>query len=337
MAIALFDRDYAMDKKPRVAVVGAGYWGKNLVRNFAELGALAAIVDHNDDVAQALAQQHGCNIANYDAVLNDKSIDAVVIATPAPSHFAHGLAALKAGKHVYIEKPLAMRADHAAQLVEHAHAAGVTLMVGHILRHHPAFVALEAQVAAGRIGLVRHVVATRLNLGKIHRDEGVIWDLAPHDISMVMAFLGDTPEQVICLGDDFLYPHIVDVALLRLRYAHGRSAEIRLSRISPYKEHKLTVIGENGALIFDDTQNWDNKILLRQPVLDWQNPAVSPEAGVSEVLPLPAGEPLKEECRQFLDAIATKTPTRSDGQQGLAVVLVLERAMASWKAGGTAQ
>lgn len=321
---------------PKVAVLGCGYWGRNLVRNFAELGALAAIIDNHEETANALSAQHGCRIATYEDVLADDNIGAVVIATPGPSHFMHGIAALEAGKHVYIEKPLAMQADHAATLVRRADAWGLTLMVGHILRHHPAFVALEGMVNAGEIGAVRHVVANRLNLGKIHKDEGVIWDLAPHDLSMIVTFLGNEPDEVVCLGDDFLYPGIADVAMMRLRYAGGRSAEVRLSRISPFKEHKLIVTGEAGALIFDDTQGWDAKVMLRKPGIDWSAPAVSPAMGETRLVPLPQGEPLKAECRNFLKAVAGKEKSRSDGDEGLAVTRILERAMASWRAGGKA-
>jgi UDP-2-acetamido-3-amino-2,3-dideoxy-glucuronate N-acetyltransferase len=322
---------------PRVAVIGCGYWGKNLVRNFAELGVLAALVDSHEERTAALAQKHGAQVRGFEEVLADEDIGAVVVATPGPAHIVHAMAALEAGKHVYVEKPLAMSLADARRLVERAETWGLTLMVGHILRYHAAFARLEAMASEGVIGPVRHVVSTRFNLGKILSDEDVIWSLAPHDLSMVTALLGPEPDRVHCLGEDFLRPGISDVATIRLVYGTRASAEIRLSWIAPIKEHRLTATGEKGSLIFNDVLTWPEKLVLRRPVLDWADPAVQPDPGTIEAIPLDTSEPLKAECQHFLDAVSSGTRPRTDGAEGAVVIRLIERALASLKAGGAAR
>jgi predicted dehydrogenase len=317
-----------------VAVVGCGYWGKNLVRNFAELGVLDALVDSSEARMRDLSERHGGRPASFEEVLSDDSIGAIVIATPGAAHFSQALAGLEAGKHVYVEKPFTLTAVDAETLVARAEAWGLTLMVGHILRHHMAFATLASLVAAGSIGRVRHIVSTRFNLGKILEDEDVVWALGPHDTSMVIALLGAEPLRVTCHGDCFFRPDITDVATLRLSYPDNASAEIRLSWISPYKEHKLTVWGETGVLIFDDTKPWEEKLVLRRMGLDWSNPPVNPDPGTAQPIALAADEPLKAECRNFLDSVARSTPPLTDGREGLAVTRLLERATASLAAAG---
>jgi UDP-2-acetamido-3-amino-2,3-dideoxy-glucuronate N-acetyltransferase len=323
-------------KGPRVAVVGCGYWGKNLVRNFAELGALEALVDADQERAAELAGRHGGRPMTFAEVLAAPDIAAVVLATPGPAHFAQALDALDAGKHVYVEKPLTMSVPHAEQLVARAAERGRALMVGHILRHHAAFATLAEMVRAGAIGRPRHVLSTRWNLGKILADEDVLWSLAPHDLSMVTALLGLAPEHVTCQGDAFLRPGVADMATVRLTYAAGASAEIRLNWMAPFKEHRLIVWGETGCLIFDDTKPWEEKLVLRRMALDWADPPVTPGAGTTEPVPLPPSEPLKAECRDFLAAIAEGRPPLTDGREGLAVVALLARAERSMAAGGAA-
>jgi UDP-2-acetamido-3-amino-2,3-dideoxy-glucuronate N-acetyltransferase len=322
---------------PRVAVVGCGYWGKNLVRNFAELGVLDTLVDPAQDRAGDLAAKHGGRVRNYDAVLADNSVEAVVIATPGPSHVTLAVAALESGKHVYVEKPLAMSLADSSRIAERAEALGRTLMVGHILRYHAAFVRLEEMARGGTIGPVRHIVSTRFNLGKILDDEDVIWSLAPHDLSMVTALLGREPDRVHCLGEAFLRPGITDLATIRLVYGDRASAEIRLNWIAPMKEHRLTAIGEKGSLVFNDVLPWPEKLVLRRPALDWADPAVQPDPGTIEAVPLDTSEPLKAECRHFLDAVANRIRPRSDGVEGVAITCLIERALASLAAGGAAR
>lgn len=322
---------------PRVAVIGCGYWGKNLVRNFAELGVLAAVIDHDSALASSLAERHGAPAREYNEVLADPQIGAIAIITPGPSHFALARQAFAANKHVYVEKPLAMAQSEVVALTQEAAKRRLTLMGGHILRYHAAFERLLALVQDGHIGRVRHVVSERLNLGKILADEDVIWSLAPHDLSMVLALLGRQPETVSCHGDAFLRANITDMATLRLTYAGNSSAQIRVSWMSPIKQHRLTVYGEAGMLVFDDTKPWAEKVTHFRPALDWANPAVQPALGQAIPVPIGESEPLKAECRHFLNAVADQCQPLTDGAESSAVIGLIERAQASLLAGGAAR
>lgn len=322
------------EKWPRVVVVGGGYWGRNIVRNFAELGVLAGLVDQHHDIAQQLAAKHHTKVLGFAEAIADDHVGAVAVITPSPSHFELAKQALAAGKHVYVEKPMAMSRDEVNALVHLARDQNLVLMGGHILRYHPAFAHLHALVQASEIGTVRHVVSERLNLGKILKNEDAIWALSPHDLSMVQAVMGNEPEQVICHGDAFLREGVTDRATIRLVYSGKRSAEIRLSWMSPLKQQRLTVIGEKGALMFDDTRPWTEKLTLFKPELDWADAAVQPAPGVPQFVALAEGEPLKAECQHFLDCIAMGTKPITDGEESAVVVSLIERALSSLAAGG---
>jgi UDP-2-acetamido-3-amino-2,3-dideoxy-glucuronate N-acetyltransferase len=315
----------------RVAVIGCGYWGKNLVRNFARLNALAALADHHKERTDALIAQFGGTAKSFEDILNDKSIDAMVIATPGHTHFDLGMSALKAGKHVFLEKPMTLSAAAAETLAKKADDTKRILMVGHVLHYHAAFAKLKQLAKAGALGRLRHIVSTRFNLGKILDDEDVVWALSPHDVSMIVSLLGADPVSVTAQGDSFLRKGIIDVATLRLDYAGEVSAEIRLSWMHPVKEHKLTVIGEKAMAVFDDTLAWDEKLTLYKPELDWKNPAIIPAAGAPEKIPLQQSEPLAEECAHFLHCLATGTQPVTNHVEGLAVTRIIEKASAALK------
>jgi len=313
---------------PRIAVIGCGYWGKNLVRNYAQLGALAAICDHHKELTDSLAAQFGGGVKTFEEILADKSIDAIVIATPGPTHFDLAMSALNAGKHVFIEKPMTLSAVTAEALAKKAEEQKRILMVGHVLHYHAAFAKLKELVKAGALGRIRQVISTRFNLGKILDDEDVVWALAPHDVSMIISLLGDKPLNVSAHGNSFLREGIIDAATLRLDYEDEASAEIRLSWMHPVKEHKLTVIGENAMAVFDDTQAWESKLTIYRPALDWKNPAVIPAPGTPKKISIPPSEPLREECAHFLNCIATGTQPITDQREGLAVTRIIEAASA---------
>ncbi|MBX7250079.1 MAG: Gfo/Idh/MocA family oxidoreductase [Caulobacteraceae bacterium] len=312
---------------PRVAVVGAGHWGKNLVRNFGELGALAAVVDPDLQTAQALAASQGAVARDLDAVLADPAIQAVAIAAPAPLHHRLAKAALQAGKHVFVEKPVALTLDDAADLIQTAETAGLTLMVGHLLQYHPVFLRLKAMVEAGELGRVRYIYSNRLSLGKIRREEDVLWSFAPHDISMVLALAGEEPDRVTASGACMLDEAMADSATVQLAFPSGRRAHVFVSWASPFKEQKLVVIGDDAMAVFDDTQpNWDDKLMLfRQPIV-WRDGTPTVVKGEPEPVEVPKGEPLKAECSHFLECVASGRMPRTDGAEGLRVLRVLTRA-----------
>lgn len=311
---------------PKVAVVGCGYWGKNIVRNFAELGALTAVCDANVAAAEEHARKFGVAARSFDDVLNDPACNAVAIATPAASHAEHVGAALKAGKHVFVEKPLALTVAAAKDLARTAEGAKRILMVGHLLQYHPIFLALLDMVRNGRLGTIQHVFSHRLNFGKLRTEEDVIWSFAPHDISMILAIMGEEPNHVSVETTAVLNPKICDIADLHLRFAGGATARVSVSWLNPYKEQKLVVIGSRAHAVFDDTLAWADKLTLFDHRVDMaeDQPIAVPAPGAR--VAVEQREPLREECAHFLDCIANGKKPRTDAAEGLRVLAVLESA-----------
>ncbi len=312
---------------PRVAVLGVGHWGKNLVRNFAELGALVAVVDPDVAAAAALVGTHGGAVMDLDAVLADPEINAVAIAAPAPLHHDLARRALGAGKHVFVEKPVALTLAEAEDLVAASARTGLTLMVGHLLHYHPVFEALKSLVAAGDLGRVRYIYSNRLSLGKIRREEDVLWSFAPHDISMILALAGEEPDRVSAAGACLLDDRIIDSVTVQLGFPSGCRGHIFASWASPFKEQKLVVIGDDAMAVFDDTQPlWEEKLAVwREPII-WHDGAPTVVKGEPEWIDAPRGEPLQAECAHFLDCVANGKTPRTDGVEGLGVLRVLTQA-----------
>jgi UDP-2-acetamido-3-amino-2,3-dideoxy-glucuronate N-acetyltransferase len=224
----------------KVAVIGAGYWGRNLVRNFHELGALAAVCDMNETVLAGLRTKHQ-NVAfwsDISKVLEDPTINAVAIATPAVSHFSLASRALEAGKDVFVEKPLAISVEDGEKLASMAESSGRILMVGHILRYHPAIIKLRELIRDGRLGRIQYLYSNRLNIGKIRTEENILWSFAPHDISVMLALLDEMPDSASCQGGAYLNPSIFDVTLSQFHFASGVRAHIFVSWLHPLKEQR---------------------------------------------------------------------------------------------------
>lgn len=306
-----------------VAVVGCGAWGRNLARCLAELGALAGVVDHHAGAARALGERHGCRALTLDAALADPAVAAIAIATQPARHLAVAMAALDAGRHLLVEKPLTLDLADAEALVRAARARSRVLMVGHILHYHPGFIALRRLVTEGALGRLRRIRATRLNLGAVRREESALWCLAPHDVSMVLALTGGPPESVTALADHPLGRPAADTATLRLGFAGGASAQIEVSWLHPFKEQRLVAIGTEAMAVLDDAEPWERKLVLH-PV------RVGPDGGICRGPPEPVAltpaEPLLEECRHFLACIADGTEPRTGGAEALAVMAVLAEA-----------
>ncbi|MBP9075186.1 MAG: Gfo/Idh/MocA family oxidoreductase [Caldilineaceae bacterium] len=310
-----------------VAVIGCGYWGKNLVRNFAQLGALSMVVDSTEagrETARTLAPT--VPLAADVAEVWASDIPAVVIATPAETHYAIAKAALLAGKDVYVEKPLALNYDHAAELVTLAAERSRILMVGHVLEYHPAIVALQELVRRGDLGKVRYIYSNRLSLGKIRREENILWSFAPHDIAIILRMLDAMPFQVVATGGNYIQANIADVTLTNLLFDNGVRAHIHVSWLHPFKEQRLVVIGSRKMASFDDVSK---QLVVYDQRVEWQEGEPIPVKKEGTAIPFPAHEPLRQECQAFLDAIASRQAPLTDGVSGLRVLRVIQAAQRS--------
>ena len=328
-----------------VAIVGAGGWGRNHVRNFAMLpGAeLRYVCDRSEQVRRghAAAYPNARCVAEADEALQDDAVRAVVIATDAPSHYEVARAALLAGKDVLVEKPLALSVAHARELCALADAEQQVLMVGHLLLYHPVVQALRGFIEAGELGEVLYVVTQRTNLGVVRSDENAWWSLAPHDLSVVSYLLGAEPESVAASGGVFLQKDagIEDVVFAAVRYPEGRMAHVHVSWLDPHKARRLTVVGTRKMAVFDDTSP-DQKLAIYDKGVEAPPEAVSYAEGVrvrTGDIRIPAvrmSEPLQRECAAFLDAVRTRKRPLADGRSGLAVVQALEAGSRSLAEGG---
>lgn len=312
-----------MSMNTKVAVIGCGYWGKNLVRVFGQLGALACVCDSDPSRRAAVELPAGVPFTDrVEDVLADPAVAAVAIATPAATHDQMVRRALEAGKDVFVEKPLALCAEKGAGLVELARRQGRVLMVGHILLYHPAIVALRKLIDEGALGRVLYCYSNRLNMGLIRTEENILWSFAPHDISVLLYLLGEEPAEVDSGGQSYLTPGVVDVTLSTLKFKSGVTAHIFVSWLHPLKEQRLVVVGSEKMAVFDDTA--ERKLQLFPHRVDWAGRA--PRAVKAEAIPvdLPQAEPLKEECRHFLDCVAGRRTPLTDGHEGLRVLRVLD-------------
>ena len=307
-----------------IGLIGCGMWGRNLARNLASLDALACVADATPENASDFATAFNSQPASFDDLCQNPSLDGVVIATPAHSHAAIALPLLAAGKHVYIEKPLALSMDAATQIATAAKAHDRQVMVGHLIRYHAAFIELQKQLAAGVIGDLRHIQATRLAMGRIRNTESVLFDLCPHDLSLVLALTGASPTHISCAGASHITPGIVDILSTVLGFPGGVSAHLNTGWINPVKQHCLTVTGSTGSLVFDDTKPWDEKLTLFTDDISQDGDYFTITRQPPRALAVTEGEPLKDEMRAFIQACASGNPAPTDIEDALAVQAVLD-------------
>jgi len=325
------------------AVIGTGYWGKNLVRVFYRLpeSDLAYLCDADSSSLERVGREYpGVKLtSDYREVLGDEKVEAVAIATPAASHFELARAALLAGKHTFVEKPLTVEVAHAEQLVELAGKAGRLLMAGHLLIYHPAVEMLKRMVDGDELGRIYYIYAQRVNLGVVRRDENALWSLAPHDVSIILHLLGKGPAEVSARGGCYIRSGIEDVVFMVMRFASGEIAHVQLSWLDPHKERKITVVGNRKMVVFDDMQGSEKIKVFDKGV----NPSgeyfsytdlLSLREGDILIPQLKMEEPLMLECSHFLACAANGGECRSSGLEGLAVVRVLDAAGRSLAGGG---
>lgn len=314
-----------------IAVIGAGYWGVNLVRVFAELGALAAVCDAQEDRLAALAGPYPSVARTTRAldIFSDPAITGVVIATPAATHYRLAREALLAGKDVFVEKPLALKVAEGEELVRLAHAQQRLLMVGHLLEYHPAVVALKALVDSGALGKIEYLYSHRLNLGKFRNEENILWSFAPHDLSVIRVLLQEMPTEVSAHAATYLREGVADVTVTNLSFASGARAHIFVSWLHPYKEQRLVVVGDRKMAVFNDMAPEGQKLLLYSHRIDWVDRMPVPKREDAEAVPVEATEPLQLECRHFLECIESRALPRTHGESGLQVLRMLQAAQSS--------
>ena len=316
--------------KKNLACIGGGYWGRNLVRNFAALGALRSVCEVDAATRARLEKEYaGVRFTgSLDEIFGDPEVHCVAIATPAESHGEIVRRALHAGKDVFVEKPLCLSVTEGRELVSLAAAKGRILMVGHLLRYHPAIEKLKALVDAGDLGRLRYIYSNRLNLGRIRSEENILWSFAPHDMSVILSLVGQVPDAITAQGGNYLHEKVADATVSLLSFPSGVKAHIFVSWLHPFKEQKLVVVGDRKMAVFDDVSA-DHKLVLYSHEINWRNNM--PVAVRAEPEPVAVGteEPLRFECRHFLECVETRRTPRTDGEEGLRVLEVLERCQAA--------
>jgi predicted dehydrogenase len=323
----------------RVGVVGLGYWGPNLARNFAAIPGceLAWLCDADEAALRKLASAFPAarTTTSLQDLLDDAELDAVVIATPVPTHAELAVEVARAGKHCFVEKPLATSAADAERAVAAAEQAGRILMVGHLLEYHPAVTRLKALVQEGELGSLYYIYGNRLNLGKLRADENALWSLGAHDVSVALHLIGEEPVECVAQGASYVRDGVQDVVFCYLRFPSGVVAHLHLSWLDPHKERRITVVGAKRMATFDDmliegkltvydkgfdedTRSWGEYIARSGDIFSPRIPNV---------------EPLRLECEHFVECVRSGATPRSDGASGLRVVRVLEQLQGTLDAG----
>ena len=326
-----------------IAVVGAGGWGKNLIRNYYEMPAstLKTVCDLNTKKLEQIQNLYPGvgQTTHFDDVINDSEIQGVVIATTGETHFELCSRALDAGKDVYVEKPFTLHVAEAEQLVAKANQLGRIIMVGHLLEYHPVVNRLKEMITAGDLGQIHYIYSQRLNLGTVREDENALWNFAPHDISVILYLLGKEALDVSARGQCCLRKNIEDVVFLSINFADGTTGHVHVSWLDPHKVRKTTIVGRKMMAVFDDMEAAEKLRIYDKGATfseDYNTFAeyIGLRFGDITIPNINVGEPLKLECTHFIDCINSRQQPLSDGCDGLRVVRVLEAAQKSLKLKG---
>lgn len=315
-----------------IAVVGCGYWGKNLARNFFQLGALRVVCDPSPQMRE-VAQKMAPGIpftSSFEEVLASR-VPAVALATPAETHYRMVLQALQAGKDVFVEKPLALTHTEGVHLVSEARKLGRILMVGHVLEYHPGVRRLIELARSGELGEIHYIYSNRLSLGKVRREENILWSFAPHDIALILRLLGQMPVSVSAAGGNYIQPNVADLTVTNLLFENQVRAHIFVSWLHPFKEQRLVVIGSRKMASFDDV---NRELMLYDQRVEIHDDVPTPVKGQGEKIDYSPDEPLRLECEAFISAIQTREAPLTDGESGARVLAVLQAAQQSLEAGG---
>ena len=325
-----------MIEKPKIALVGCGYWGKNLCRNFNELSALSAVVDATKN-GQATAHSIAPDVQVTDClddVLRNDQVQGVAVATPAETHADLAIQAMQAGKDVFVEKPMALTMEDAEKMKKVSEETGRILMVGHLLEYHPAVLKLRELITSGELGKINDIYSNRLNFGKVRTEENALWSLAPHDVAVILRLMGQAPVQVSGCGGSYLTNGIADTTISNLRFENESRSHIFVSWLHPFKEQRLVVVGEKKMIVFNDVAPFGEKLQLypQNVEFDGMMPLLKKED--AEFVEHADTEPLREECRHFLNCIQSRQQPLTDGQSGIDVLKVLHACQKSIEQNG---
>ncbi|WP_035354352.1 Gfo/Idh/MocA family oxidoreductase [Edaphobacter aggregans] len=309
---------------PKIAVIGNGYWGKNLVRNFHALGVLACVCDQRAEALQDAHAQCGVDTCTSpEVLLSNPEIQGVAIAAPAVQHYQLVKDFLLAGKDVYVEKPLALLVDEGKELADIAEKKHRILMVGHILHYHPAILKLKELLGSGELGRIQYIYSSRLNWGKLRTEENILWSFAPHDISAILYLLDEMPVSVTATGGSYINPKIHDTTLAACEFQSGVKAHIFVSWLHPFKEQRMVIVGEQKTAVFDDVES-ERKLVIYPHRIDWVNRLPAARKDEGRIVLLPAVEPLRQECEHFIESMITRTTPRTNAREGVRVLQVLD-------------
>jgi len=308
--------------KPRIAVLGCGYWGSNHIRTLKALGALYAVSDANRARAEGFASEQECLAIDPDTLFARPDVDAIVMALPPQFHAEAAIRTVENGKDVLVEKPIALNVPDAERAVAAAKANGRIFMVGHVLRFHPAFEKLKELIDQGELGEVKYIHSHRLGLGKFHTENDALWDLAPHDLSMILAITGSAPVEIRGEGAAIL-DHLSDFAHLHMRFPNGLRSHLFASRLNPYRERRLTVVGTKAMAVFDDVEPWERKLAVYRHAV-WQDSGHwAFTTNEPTYIPVDDGMPLTRELEHFMTCIRTREEPRTSGEEAITVLRIL--------------
>ena len=321
----MVEGDTGLSKVPKIALVGCGYWGKNLCRNFHALGALSTVVDATVN-GQVTARSIAPDILIADKledILGDNQIQGVALATPAETHAELAIQAMRAGKDVFVEKPMALSISDAEEMQKVANETGRILMVGHLLEYHPAVLKLRELVDSGELGKINYIYSNRLNFGKVRTEENALWSFAPHDVAVIIRLLGQSPIEVSASGGSYLTRDISDITVSNLRFSDNSRAHIFVSWLHPYKEQRLVVVGNKKMAIFNDVNPFGEKLCIYPQSVEFDGTLPLLKKEDAEFIKHADTEPLREECAHFLECIKSRNKPLTDAQSGIEVLKVL--------------
>jgi UDP-2-acetamido-3-amino-2,3-dideoxy-glucuronate N-acetyltransferase len=321
---------------PQIALVGCGYWGKNLCRNFHALGALTAVVDATEN-GQATGRSIAPDVQitdSLDDVLQDDQIQGIALATPAETHAKLAIQAMQAGKDVFVEKPMALSLEDAEKMKKVAEETGRILMVGHLLEYHPAVLKLKEMIALGELGKINYIYSNRLNFGKVRTEENALWSFAPHDVAVILRLLGQTPVEVSACGGSYLTNGIADTTMSNMRFVNESRAHIFVSWLHPFKEQRLVVVGDKKMAIFNDVAPFRDKLQLYPQNVEFDGSMPILKKEDAEFVEHENTEPLREECNHFLDCIQSRNQPLTNAQSGIDVLKVLHACQQSIEQNG---